>query len=84
MWIPAYFKNMFLGGIMRTTSVSESENSFYGDFMNSKISLVAFWMRFESAIEAQRQKELPADNDSLYSLPILKLDHGLEKHGREV
>jgi hypothetical protein len=41
-------------------------------------------MRFESAIEAQRHKEVLADNDSLHSQPILKLDRDLEKHGRDI
>ncbi|KAJ1414239.1 FAR1 DNA-binding domain [Sesbania bispinosa] len=68
----------------RTTSRSESENSFYGNFLNPHVSLVEFWMRFDSAIEAQRQKELLADNDSLHSTPKLKLDRDLEKHGSNV
>ncbi|PNY00107.1 protein FAR1-related sequence 5-like [Trifolium pratense] len=84
MWIPAYFKEVFLAGILRTTSRSESENSFYGNFLNPHVSLVEFWMRYDSAIEAQRQKELLADNNSLHSLPKLLLDRGLERHGRDV
>ncbi|XP_074299085.1 protein FAR1-RELATED SEQUENCE 5-like [Silene latifolia] len=28
-WIPAYFRDLFMGGLMRTTSRSESENSFF-------------------------------------------------------
>ncbi|XP_057432975.1 protein FAR1-RELATED SEQUENCE 5-like [Lotus japonicus] len=84
MWIPAYFKDIFLAGILRTTSRSESENSFYGKFLNPNVSLVEFWMRFDSAIEAQRQKELLADNDSLHSQPKLKLNRNLEKHGSNV
>lgn len=95
IWIPAYFKDVFMGGIfffflinimggiLRTTSRPESENSFYGSFLNSHVGLVEFWMRFESAIEAQRHKELLADNDSLHYLPILKLNRGLEKHARD-
>ncbi|XP_058773776.1 protein FAR1-RELATED SEQUENCE 5-like [Vicia villosa] len=84
MWIPTYFRDIFLAGVLRTTSRSESENSFYGNFLNPTIGLVEFWMRFESAIEAQRHKELLADNTSLHSLPILKLDRGLERHGRDI
>ncbi|KAK9671430.1 hypothetical protein RND81_12G029800 [Saponaria officinalis] len=44
-WIPAYFRDTYLGGIMRTTSRSESENSFFGNFTNPHLSLVEFWMR---------------------------------------
>ena len=84
MWIPAYFKHLFLAGISRTTSRSESENSFYGKFLNSNLSLVEFWMRFDSALEEQRHKELHADNITLHSLPELKTDRSLENHGRDV
>ena len=52
--------------------------------MNPTVSLVEFWMRFDSAIEVHRQKELLADNDSLNGLPKLKMDRILEKHGRSV
>ncbi|PNY09356.1 protein FAR1-related sequence 5-like [Trifolium pratense] len=84
MWIPSYFRDILLGGILRTTSRSESENSFYGNFLNPNVSLVEFWMRFESALDAQRYKELLADNNSLHTLPKLKLDRGLERHGRDI
>ncbi|XP_074282860.1 protein FAR1-RELATED SEQUENCE 5-like [Silene latifolia] len=52
-WIPAYFRDIYLGGIMRTTSRSESENSFFGNFTNPHLTLVEFWMRFQSAMDAQ-------------------------------
>ncbi|XP_074299087.1 protein FAR1-RELATED SEQUENCE 5-like [Silene latifolia] len=31
--IPTYFRDLFMGGLMRTTSRSESENSFFGNFI---------------------------------------------------
>ncbi|XP_074297498.1 protein FAR-RED IMPAIRED RESPONSE 1-like [Silene latifolia] len=55
-WIPAYFRDIYLGGIMRTTSRSESKNSFFGNFTNPHLTLVEFWMRFQSAMDAQRWK----------------------------
>ncbi|XP_074277634.1 protein FAR-RED IMPAIRED RESPONSE 1-like [Silene latifolia] len=55
-WIPAYFRDIYLGGSMRTTSRSESENSFFGNFTNPHLTLVEFWMRFQSAMDAQRWK----------------------------
>ena len=84
MWIPAYFKDIFMAGILRTTSRSESENSFFGHFLNKKLNLVEFWMRFDSALEGQRHKELLADNATLHSIPALKMHVDLEKHGREI
>ena len=73
MWIPSYFKDIFMAGILRTTSRSESENSFFGHFLNTKLNLVEFWMRFNSALEAQRHKELLADNTTLHSFPALRM-----------
>jgi hypothetical protein len=77
MWIPAYFKDTFMARIMRTTSRSESENSFFGNYLNKNLTLVEFWMRFDSALEAQRHKELLADNYTLHSKPELKIQQCL-------
>ncbi|XP_074287913.1 protein FAR1-RELATED SEQUENCE 9-like [Silene latifolia] len=52
MWVPAYFRDLFLGGLMRTTS-GRVENHFC-NFTNPNLTLVEFWMRFESAMDAQR------------------------------
>ena len=60
MWIPAYFRGLFLGAVLRTTSKSESENRFFSNFTNPHLSLVEFWMRFESAVDLQRHGQLRA------------------------
>jgi len=44
MWIPAYFRDLFLGELLMTTSRSESENRFFSNFTNPHLSLVEFWM----------------------------------------
>ncbi|XP_074305605.1 protein FAR1-RELATED SEQUENCE 5-like [Silene latifolia] len=53
-WIPAYFRDMPMGGLLRTTQRSESSNSFYKRYQTHFGTLVEFWMRFESAMEQQR------------------------------
>ncbi|KAK9741233.1 hypothetical protein RND81_03G091000 [Saponaria officinalis] len=53
-WIPAYFRDMPMGGLLRTTQRSESTNSFYKRYENKFGTLVEFWMRFETAMEQQR------------------------------
>ncbi|XP_021743201.1 protein FAR1-RELATED SEQUENCE 5-like [Chenopodium quinoa] len=62
MWIPAYFRDLFLGAVLRTTSRSESKNSFFSNFSNPHLSLVEFWMRYESSIELQRYNQSIEDN----------------------
>ncbi|KAK9749692.1 hypothetical protein RND81_02G144000 [Saponaria officinalis] len=79
-WIPSYFRDTYLGGIMRTTSRSESENSFFGNFTNPHLSLVEFWMRYQTAMDAQRWKNSKLTADSKNSSPVLATPLLLEKH----
>ncbi|XP_074304980.1 uncharacterized protein LOC141639896 [Silene latifolia] len=53
-WIPAYYRDIPLGCLLRTTQRSESENSFFKRFENPHGTLVEFWMRFQSAMDQQR------------------------------
>ncbi|XP_074297403.1 protein FAR1-RELATED SEQUENCE 5-like [Silene latifolia] len=78
-WIPAYFRDIYLGGIMRTTSRSESENSFFGNFTNPHLTLVEFWMRFQSTMDAQRWKYAKVTADDKNSSPKLSTPLLLEK-----
>ncbi|XP_074298246.1 protein FAR1-RELATED SEQUENCE 5-like [Silene latifolia] len=55
-WIPAYFKDVSMSGLMRVTSRSESENSFFDRFLTPHLTLVEFWVCYETALEAQRHK----------------------------
>ena len=40
MWVPAYFRDLFVGAVLRTTSSSKRENDFFIPFTNSHLSLV--------------------------------------------
>ena len=84
MWIPAYFRDLFLGEVLRTTSRSESENRFFSNFTNPHLSLVEFWMWFESAVELQRHGQLQLDNETSSSNPQLKTTKDLERHVSEI
>jgi len=80
MWIPAYFKDLFLGAVLTTTLRSESENHFFNNFTNPHLSLVEFWMRYESALELQWYGQLQSDNKTSSSVPLLKTTKDLERH----
>ncbi|XP_074299009.1 protein FAR1-RELATED SEQUENCE 5-like [Silene latifolia] len=69
---------------MRVTSRSESENSFFDRFLSSQVTLVEFWMCFESAIEAQRHKQSKLNNDNKHSQIPLKTKLNLEVHASEI
>ncbi|XP_021733064.1 protein FAR-RED IMPAIRED RESPONSE 1-like [Chenopodium quinoa] len=75
MWIPAYFRYLFLGGIMRTTSRSESENNFFTMFTNPHLTLIEFYMR-------HTQNKI--DNDSKNKRPECKTPIPLEKDASEL
>jgi hypothetical protein len=80
-WIPAYFREVWLGGILRTTSRSESANSFFNRFIGHKLALIEFWLRFDTALKCQRQEELTDDTTTLHTTPTLFTTWEIEKHG---
>ncbi|WCJ25079.1 hypothetical protein M5689_006990 [Euphorbia peplus] len=84
MWIPAYFRDCFLAGLMRTTSRSESENHFFTSFTNAHLTLVEFNMRFETALDGQRHAQGHNDTDSKYSKPTCKTPLKMEMHASEM
>ena len=63
-WIPAYFSNIEMAGLLRTTSRSESSNSFFQHFHESGNNLVEFYSRFESAMDKQRLRNDTDDKRS--------------------
>ncbi|XP_019158514.1 PREDICTED: protein FAR1-RELATED SEQUENCE 5-like [Ipomoea nil] len=83
-WASPYFHDEFMSGLVRTTSRSESQNSFFGTFSNGHSSLVEFLVHFGSAVGVQRhaQAKLNADCESCF--PVLKTPLALEKHAMDV
>lgn len=78
------FQGFVLGAVLRTTSRSESENQLCSNFTNPHLSLVEFWIQFESTVELQRHDQLQADNETSSSLSILKTTKYLERHVGEI
>ncbi|XP_074267103.1 protein FAR1-RELATED SEQUENCE 5-like [Silene latifolia] len=83
-WIPAYYRDIPLGCLLRTTQCSESANSFFKRFENPHGTLVEFWMRFQSAMDQQRYTQKSLDRDSDHSLPQTKTLLSLEVHASTV
>ncbi|XP_021990970.1 protein FAR1-RELATED SEQUENCE 5-like [Helianthus annuus] len=63
-WIPAYYREEVISGLMRTSSRSESENHFFGQFCNPGCTLVEFLGHFDFAIEAQRHEHRKNEHDT--------------------
>ncbi|XP_074300710.1 protein FAR1-RELATED SEQUENCE 5-like [Silene latifolia] len=83
-WIPAYFKEVSMSGLMRVTSRSESENSFFDRFLTPHFTLVEFWVCYESALEAQRHKLSNLNRDNKHSEIPRKTNSILEVHASEI
>jgi len=79
-WVPAYSRDIPFRGIMRTTSRSESENSFFAKFTNPHLTLGEFNLRFDSAMDAQRWTHSKLVADSKKSSPRLLTPLALEEH----
>lgn len=50
-WVPTYFCDFPMSGLLRTTSISESENSLYKRYTRSCHNLLEFWMNFNHALD---------------------------------
>ncbi|KAK1368549.1 hypothetical protein POM88_034641 [Heracleum sosnowskyi] len=75
-WIPAYFRDKPMYGLIRTTSRSESENYFFSQFHQCGSTLSEFYIRFESAMD--KQQEILAARDDMRIQTIGPEIHGMK------
>lgn len=57
-WVPAYFRDFPMGSLLRTTSMSESENSFFKNYTKPRANLVQFINFLNRSKECQFTIEL--------------------------
>ncbi|GJU52671.1 FAR1-related sequence 5-like protein [Tanacetum coccineum] len=84
IWIPAYFLESALFGLMRTTSRSESENSFFKSFTSPGATLISFMMLYESAMERQWYRQEELDFKTIDAAPKSKTKLEIEYHATRV
>nr|GEU60933.1 protein FAR1-related sequence 5-like [Tanacetum cinerariifolium] len=76
-WIPAYFTDSSLCGLMRTNP--ESENLFFFRFINSGLTFMNFMNCFEMAMEKQRHIQEMMDHKTIDTVlklkTFLKIEH---------
>ncbi|KAL9689580.1 hypothetical protein QQ045_009967 [Rhodiola kirilowii] len=82
-WIPVYIGDVNMGALLRTTSRSESENSFFGRYSGRFMTLMEFFMGFNSAMDLERENRVHLDRESRCSVPTLNSTLNLEKHASE-
>ncbi|KAL9680701.1 hypothetical protein QQ045_012480 [Rhodiola kirilowii] len=73
-----------MGKLLRTTSRSESENSFFGRVLHNQMTLVEFYMAFDRALDTQRNHRWTLDTESTNYSPILKTDLDIERHAANI
>ncbi|XP_031120837.1 protein FAR1-RELATED SEQUENCE 5-like [Ipomoea triloba] len=83
-WIPAYFQDMFMGGLLRITSRSESENSVFRSNTSKHLCLVEFFYQFERTINRQRSKQAELDAACNGHLPALKTPLSVEREAASI
>ncbi|XP_019157207.1 PREDICTED: protein FAR1-RELATED SEQUENCE 5-like [Ipomoea nil] len=83
-WIPAFFSDLPMSGLVRTTSRSEAQNSVYGKFTRLHSSLVEFYMQTESVLDTQRHNQAKLDAQCEGSLPEFKTPLALERHAADL
>ncbi|XP_074277577.1 uncharacterized protein LOC141601211 [Silene latifolia] len=69
---------------MRTTQRSESENSFFKRFESKSGTLVEFSLRFDNAIDQQRQTQKKLDNGNKHTSPQMSTHLAIEVHEAKV
>ncbi|XP_019173876.1 PREDICTED: protein FAR1-RELATED SEQUENCE 5-like [Ipomoea nil] len=83
-WIPAFFSDLPMSGLLRTTSRSEAENGIYGKFTRPHSSLVEFFMQFESVLGTQRYRQDKLNAEFEGYMPEFKTPLALERHIAQV
>ncbi|XP_042009048.1 uncharacterized protein LOC121757590 [Salvia splendens] len=54
-WVPAFFHDFPMSSLIKTTSLSESQNSFFKRYSKSRANLMQFYMNYNHALETQRR-----------------------------
>nr|GFB37553.1 hypothetical protein [Tanacetum cinerariifolium] len=70
--------------LMRTTSRSESEKTFFSHFINSDSTLMNFMNCFETAMEKQRHAQELMDHKRIDTVPKLKTILKIERYASNV
>ncbi|XP_052621609.1 protein FAR1-RELATED SEQUENCE 5-like [Lactuca sativa] len=76
-WAKPFLKDIFFAG-MTTTGRSESINSFFDGFVNSRTMLNEFVLQYDKAVESRRAAEEDEDFKTMNSRPVLSSVHPIE------
>ncbi|XP_042009135.1 protein FAR1-RELATED SEQUENCE 5-like [Salvia splendens] len=83
-WVPAYFRDFPNSSLIKTTSVSESQNSFFKRYTQSRANLVVFLMNFNNVVDAQGNHSAKLDYMDSNTIAKMKTEWSLEKHASTI
>ncbi|XP_042022996.1 protein FAR1-RELATED SEQUENCE 5-like [Salvia splendens] len=83
-WVPAYFRDFPMGSLPRTTSMSESENSFFKNYTKPRANLVQFMNFFNCAVGDQRNANSRLNYLDYSTIPDLSTQLPIEKHASTI
>ncbi|XP_047978452.1 protein FAR1-RELATED SEQUENCE 9-like [Salvia hispanica] len=83
-WVPAYFRDFPNSSLIKTTSVSESQNSFFKRYTQCRANLVMFLMNFNNAVDAQRNQSAKLDYMDVNTTAKIKTEWSVEKHASTI
>ncbi|XP_042056217.1 protein FAR1-RELATED SEQUENCE 5-like [Salvia splendens] len=83
-WVSAYFRDFPNSSLIKTNSVSESQNSFFKRYTQSRANLVVFLMNFNNVVDAQRNHSAKLDYMDSNTTAKMKTEWSLEKHASTI
>ncbi|KAL9680791.1 hypothetical protein QQ045_012570 [Rhodiola kirilowii] len=83
-WIPVYSKHVLMSNLLRTTSRSESENSFFGRYIHHYMTFVEFYLGFRTAMKEQRKTRIQLDYENDTTSPPVQCPLKIARHASEI
>jgi hypothetical protein len=84
MWVPAYFRDIPMCCLMKTTSRCESSNASFKVNSTFGNTLLQFFMCFDSAIDQQRYGQRILEFKSNTTTPDFKTGLEIERHAAKL
>ncbi|XP_042067269.1 protein FAR1-RELATED SEQUENCE 5-like [Salvia splendens] len=83
-WVPAFFRDFPMSSLIKTSSLSESQNSFFKRYSKSRANLMQFYMNYNHALETQRSNSAKLEYYDSTKVPILRTELEIEKHASTI
>ncbi|XP_042027059.1 protein FAR1-RELATED SEQUENCE 5-like [Salvia splendens] len=83
-WVSAFFRDFPMSSLIKTTSISESQNIFFKRYSKFRSNLVEFLMNYNNALDGQRSNNNRLEYLDFNTIPTLKTNSAIEKHASTI